>query len=40
VSRGGLTPTPVVPLQADRLNLYAELEFCIVSLASTSRPAS
>src|SRR5690349_16228254 len=37
--RAGLTPTPVVPLRADRLDLYAKLEFCNVNGSAKDRAA-
>lgn len=39
VLRGGLTPTPVAPLRADRLDLYAKLEFCNVNGSAKDRAA-
>lgn len=39
VVRGGLTPTPVVPLRADRLDLYAKLEYCNVNGSAKDRAA-
>ena len=37
--RAGLTPTPVVPLRADRLDLHAKLEFCNVNGSAKDRAA-
>lgn len=37
--RGGLAPTPVVPLRGDRMDLFTKLEFCNVNGSAKDRAA-
>lgn len=37
--RGGLTPTPVLPLRGDRLDLFTKLEYCNVNGSAKDRSA-
>lgn len=39
VLRGGLTPTPVLPLREDRLDLFTKLEYCNVNGSAKDRAA-
>jgi cysteine synthase A len=39
VLRGGLTPTPVLPLRGDRLDLFTKLEYCNVNGSAKDRAA-